>query len=114
MVPGDRKPSTQQTWCCCGGFTTLPINLIVCSVSARDTRNTLAISLWWTFVQLLCIFKECSVPPTPLLKVVGGDNVPDDGSDVGIKLGHQDTRPHNEDVQRQNMEEAEGKTQNFR
>lgn len=48
-------------------------------------------------------------PHPPPAKVVSGDNVPDDGSDVGIELGHQDTRAHNEDVQRQNMEEAEGR-----
>lgn len=34
-------------------------------------------------------------------------NVPDDGSDVGVELSHQDARAHNQDVQAQNMEEAE-------
>ena len=33
-------------------------------------------------------------------------NIPDDGSDIGIKLGHQDTSSNNDDVQCQNMEET--------
>lgn len=38
--------------------------------------------------------------------MVRGDDVPDDGADVGIKLGHQDAGAHNQDVQHENVEEA--------
>lgn len=75
----------------------------VCRHAAQETH-------WQsTLANFLCMFKGCSVPPPPPLEVVGGDIVPYDGSDVGIKLGHQDTRSHNEDVQCQNMEEAKTK-----
>jgi len=34
-------------------------------------------------------------------------NTPDDGSNVGVELGHQDASGNDEDVQSQNVEEAE-------
>lgn len=43
------------------------------------------------------------------IKGVGGYNIPYDGSNVGIKLGHQDTRSNNYDVQYQNMEDTGNK-----
>lgn len=33
-------------------------------------------------------------------------NSPDNGSNVGIELGHENAHPNNEDVQKQNVEEA--------
>lgn len=95
QVTGSHRPDTHTLLLRRGGCLTIwPISLIVSSCWHSGNQPLVAACIdgaigplhWWG---------------------LRGDNVPDDGADVGIKLGHQDAGAHNQDVQPQNMEEAE-------
>lgn len=93
MAPGDRKPSTQHT-------------LFFLYYLANQPNGVQFVTTQEISFQFLCVLTQWSLPC-----VEGGawrgDSVPDDGADVGVKLGHQDAGAHDQDVQPQNMEEAE-------